>query len=44
MKFVNEGGKKTFVELCAVAGIKTPFENGALKEIATATETWLTFF
>ncbi|MBQ4116336.1 MAG: M3 family oligoendopeptidase [Clostridia bacterium] len=41
MKFVNEGGKKTFVELCAVAGIKTPFENGALKEIATATETWL---
>ena len=41
MKFVNEGGKKTFVELCAVAGIKTPFEDGALKEIATATETWL---
>ncbi len=41
MKFVNEGGKKTFVELCAVAGIKTPFEEGALKEIATATENWL---
>lgn len=44
MKFVNEGGKKTFVELCAVAGIKTPFEDGALKEIATATEKCLTFF
>lgn len=44
MKFVNEGGKKTFVELCAVAGIKTPFEDGALKEIATATENCLTFF
>ena len=41
MRFVNEGGKKTFVELCAVAGIKTPFEKGALKEIALATENWL---
>ena len=37
----NEGGKKTFVELCEVAGIKTPFEDGALKEIALATENWL---
>ena len=41
MKFVNEGGKKTFVELCHVAGIKTPFDRGALKEIATQTEKWL---
>jgi len=41
MKFVKEGGKKTFVQLCEVAGIKTPFENGALKEIALATEKWL---
>ncbi len=41
MKFVNMGGKKTFVELCEVAGIKTPFEDGALKEIALATEKWL---
>ncbi|MBR5322750.1 MAG: M3 family oligoendopeptidase [Clostridia bacterium] len=41
MKFVNEGGKKTFVELCKVADIKTPFEDGALKEIALATESWL---
>ena len=41
MRFVREGGKKTFVELCKVAGIKTPFEDGALKEIALATEKWL---
>ena len=41
MRFVREGGKKTFVELCDVAGIKTPFEDGALKEIALATEKWL---
>ncbi len=41
MKFVNEGGKKTFVELCEVADIKTPFEDGALKAIALATEKWL---
>jgi len=41
MKFVKEGGKKTFVELCEVAGIKTPFEDGALREIAVSTEKWL---
>ena len=33
MKFVKEGGKKTFVELCKVADIKTPFEDGALKAL-----------
>lgn len=33
-KFVLEGGKKTFVGLCEGAGIKIPFENGALKGIA----------
>ncbi len=41
MKFVNEGGKKTFTELCKVANIKTPFEDGVLKQIATDTENWL---
>ena len=41
MRFVKEGGKKTFVELCKVADIKSPFEEGALKEIAEATEKWL---
>lgn len=35
IRFVNEGGKKTFVELCATAGIKTPFEDGALKDISS---------
>lgn len=30
-KFVCEGGKKTFVGLCEIAGIEVPFEDGALK-------------
>ena len=33
-RFVSEGGKKTFVDLCRVADIRVPFEDGALDEIA----------
>ena len=33
-KFVEQGGKQTFTELCRTAGIKVPFEDGALKDIA----------
>lgn len=39
--FVSEGGRKTFVELCRVAGIKTPFEDGSLKDIASVAKAWL---
>lgn len=41
MNFVKCGGKKTYVELCEVAKIKTPFEQGALKEIADNANNWL---
>lgn len=34
LKFVRQGGKKTFVGLCETAGIKVPFENGALKGVS----------
>ncbi|MFQ9149554.1 MAG: M3 family oligoendopeptidase, partial [Eubacteriales bacterium] len=33
-KFVEQGGKQTFTGLCRTAGIKVPFEDGALKDIA----------
>lgn len=41
MAFVKEGGKKTFVELCETASMKTPFETGVLKNICDTTEKWL---
>ena len=41
MKFVAEGGKKTFTELCAVAGIESPFEDGALESAARTAAGWL---
>ena len=33
-EIVEQGGKQTFTELCRTAGIKVPFEDGALKDIA----------
>ncbi len=41
MRFVKRGGKNTFVELCTIAGIEVPFENGALKSVADAAAKWL---
>ena len=40
-RFVCEGGKKTFVDLCKVADLRVPFEDGALKEIASAAVDYL---
>ncbi len=39
--FVNEGGRKTFVELCKTAELSTPFEEGSLKAVASAAKAWL---
>lgn len=41
MKFVNKGGTQTFVELCKTADMKTPFEEGVLKQIGTDAKKWL---
>ncbi len=41
MRFVREGGKKTFVELCETAGVAVPFEDGALKDICGTAADWL---
>ena len=41
MRFVREGGKKTFVELCRHAGITVPFEDGALGGICGTAAKWL---
>lgn len=41
MRFVKKGGKNTFVELCGIAGIEVPFDNGALKSVAATAVKWL---
>jgi M3 family oligoendopeptidase len=41
MAFTAEGGTKTFVELCEVARIKNPFEEGSVQEITETAGDWL---
>ncbi len=41
LRFVEPGGKQTFVDLCATAGLITPFEDGCLKNIVTTVVEWL---
>jgi oligoendopeptidase F len=39
--FLRHGGELIFTDLIAEAGLNSPFENGALKDIATEVETLL---
>lgn len=41
MKLVRKAGTQTFDELVETAGLKTPFGDEALKEVAEAAEKWL---
>ncbi len=41
LRFVEQGGKQTFVELCRTAGFVTPFEEGCLKQISDTVTDWL---
>lgn len=41
MKLVKKAGTQTFDELVKTAGLKTPFGDEALKEVAEAAEKWL---
>ncbi len=41
MKLVKKAGTQTFSELVNTAGLKTPFGDDALKEVAQAAESWL---
>ena len=41
LRFVEQGGKQTFVELCRTAGFITPFEEGCLKQITATVTEWL---
>ncbi len=41
LRFVAQGGKQTFVELCATAGLTTPFEDGCLAGIVDTVVAWL---
>ena len=41
MKLVKKAGTQTFTELVATAGLQSPFEEEALKEVAEKAEQWL---
>ena len=41
LRFVEQGGKQTFVELCRTAGMKSPFEDGCLHAITAQVVAWL---
>lgn len=41
LRFVEQGGKQTFVELCGTAGLATPFADGCLKGITDTVVAWL---
>ena len=42
MRLVKKGGTQTFTELVETAGLKSPFDEEALKEIAQTSKKWLT--
>ncbi len=41
LRFVEQGGKQTFVDLCKTADLITPFEDGCLKNIVSTVLRWL---
>lgn len=41
VRFLSQGGEKVFTDLLAEAGLKSPFEPGALQEVAKESETLL---
>ncbi len=41
MNLVQKAGTQTFTELIETAGLKSPFDENALKEVAQAAENWL---
>ena len=41
LRFVEQGGKQTFVELCRTAELAAPFEDGCLKGITDTVAAWL---
>ena len=41
MKLVKKAGTQTFTELVETAGLKSPFDENALKEVAKKAEKWL---
>ena len=41
LKLCRKGGTASYTELCATAGLKTPFEEGAVKAIAQPVANWI---
>ncbi len=41
LKFIRQGGMATFVDLVKSVGLRSPFDDGSLKEVCKVTEKWL---
>ena len=41
LKLCRKGGTASYTELCATAGLKTPFEEGSVKAIAQPVAAWI---
>ncbi len=41
LKFISQGGMATFVDLVKSVGLRSPFDDGSLKEVCKVTEKWL---
>ena len=42
LRFVDAGGTKTYLELCGLAGLRSPFADGTLRDVGAAVEKKLT--
>ena len=41
VRFLSQGGEKVFTQLLEEAGLRSPFEEGALRQVAQETEALL---
>ena len=41
LAFLEQGGRMTFTELCAVGQVVSPFTEGATKQVVSAAKDWL---
>ena len=41
LKLCRKGGPASYTELCATAGLRTPFEEGSVKAIAGPVADWI---
>ena len=41
LAFVDQGGSKTFAELCHAAGLRVPYEPGCIRDVGSGISKWI---